>query len=431
MRILWFSNTPSLAASKVAKDTVGCGWIESLEQELSSFHEIELAVAFKKLVNEVEEIKVDRSSTRYFMVPQYPTGKMSQWIDRFFGRPLSKKSLPHYFEVVKEFNPDLVLFFGTEFDYPLIIPFLSMPSIIWFQGNLTIYNEMYENGIQIRKTLIFESIKRFLKCYTIYHEYRLFQRKVEREKKIFSFATNFIGRTAWDKRVVSVMAPQANYFHIEEALREPFWKQQWSGHGSRKKIIVTTVIRGQLYKGLETIYKTAILLEDVLKNDFEWQVIGISEGTTYVKAAKKEAKYSDSWSSVKLLGPLFGDDLVHQLLKSNLYVHPSHIENSSNAIQEAMLLGMPIVATNVGGTPSLIRDNEEGLLVQSKDSYAMAGAILELTKSPEKAKKLGQNARLISVKRNDNKKICRNLIDTFNLIIETNKEKLDKSYPIE
>jgi len=317
----------------------------------------------------------------------------------------------------------VILFFGTEFDYPLIIPELNVPSIIWFQGNLTVYNEMYENGIRIRKTFYYESIKRFLKCTTIYHEHRLFLRAVEREKQIFSFAKNFIGRTSWDKRLVRIMAPQAKYFHSEEALREPFWNHQWSEHLNRKKHIVTTVIRGLLYKGLETVYKTAALLEDTLKEDFEWHVIGISEGSTYVKAARREAKYYSTRSSVKLLGSKFGDDLVQQLIEANVYVHPSHIENSSNAIQEAMLLGMPVVATNVGGTQSLFTDNKEGLLVQSKDPYAMAGAILELLESPKKSKEMGLNARLLGLKRNDNKKICKELIETFNKVIKQNKEK--------
>ncbi len=423
MRILWFSNTPSLAATKVSKNTHGGSWIESLEKELTTFPDIELAIAFKKPVQRSEEIKVEGSNTRYFMVPQYPMSKIEQWSNRCFARPFSKKSLPHYLKVVETFKPDVILFFGTEFDYPLIIPALHVPSIIWFQGNLTVYNEMYENGIRIRKTLYFESIKRFLKCYTLYHEYQLFLRRVEREKEIFSLAKNFIGRTAWDKRVVRIMAPQANYFHNEEALRESFWKHQWVEHENREKYIVTTVIRGLLYKGLETIYKTAMLLEDTLKEDFEWHVIGISEGSTYVKAARREAKYEKTRTTVKLLGPKFGDELVQQLLKANVYVHPSHIENSSNAIQEAMLLGMPVVATNVGGTQNLFMDNIEGLLVQSKDPFAMAGAILEVLESPEKSKEMGRNARLLGLKRNDNKEICKALMKTFELVIKQNKEQ--------
>ncbi|MDB2606206.1 glycosyltransferase [Zobellia sp.] len=417
MRILWFSNTPSLASKKVSKNTDGGSWIESLEKELGSFPEIELGIAFKRQVNFLEEIRVEDSRTRYFMVPQYPISKFKQWSDRFLVRSVSRKSIPYYLKVVEDFNPDVILFFGTEFDYPLIIPKLKVPSIIWFQGNLTVYNEMYENGIRIKETFTSETLKRLLKCHTIYHEHKLFVRRVEREKEIFSLAENFIGRTAWDRRVVRVMAPKANYYHSEEALRESFWKYKWKLHEEREKFVISTVIRGQLYKGLETIYKTAILLEGLLDKRIEWNVIGIKEGIPYVKAAKKKARYSKENSNVKLLGPKFGDELVQNLIATDVYVHPSHIENSSNAIQEAMLLGMPIVATNTGGTQSIIADNKEGILVQSKDPYALAGAILELFESPSKAIGLGENARSVAMKRNDNKKICKELIATFNEVI--------------
>lgn len=421
MRILWFSNTPSLAASKISKSTSGSSWIESLEKELGSFPDIELGIVFKKHERSPREIDLESSNTRYFLVPEYPMGKIQRWISRCFSNTTSKKSLPHYLNVVKDFNPDVILFFGTEFDYPLIIPELNVPSIIWFQGNLTVYNKMYENGISIRKTYRFESIKKVLKCYTEYHNHRLFQHRVTREKEIFSIATNFIGRTNWDKRVVRIMAPQANYFHCEEALREAFWNYKWKTRKNRTKYVIATVIRGQLYKGLETIYETAIHLEEKLSRDIEWHVIGIENGTTYAKTAKKQAAYDKPNCSVKLLGPKFGNDLVELLLETDMYVHPSHIENSSNAVQEAMLLGMPVIATNVGGTPSLINDGHDGLLIQSKDTYAMAGAILELIESPEKSKELGRNARLRGLQRNDNQKICKELITIFETVIAQNK----------
>ena len=127
-------------------------------------------------------------------------------------------------------------------------------------------------------------------------------------------------------------------------------------------------------------------------------------------------------SSVKLLGAKFGDELVKQLLMADIYVHPSHIENSSNAVQEAMLLGMPIIATNVGGTQSLLTDGKEGLLVQSKDSYDLAGAILDFLKCPDKAKEFGHNARLRALERNDNRKICEELIETFGKVMAMKKE---------
>lgn len=418
MRVLWFSNTPSLAAKGFEKFISGGSWIESLENELMKYSQIELGVVFKKLVKEPKEMISKTGSTRYFVVPRHPYGKLDRWYYRIAIRPPSKKSLNNYLRIVDEFNPDVILFFGTESDFPLIIPELKIPSIIWFQGNLTVYNRMYENGIKVRKTISQERIKDLLMGDSIFHNYLHFQHLVHREKQIFSCAKNFIGRTDWDRRLVNILAPQAKYYCCEEALRQPFFDKQWKQWQNREIFVITTTIGGNLYKGLETIFETSALLKDLINRKLEWRVIGIQEGTTYVKVARKKANYPSSNPSVKLLGFKSADEIVEELLKADMYVHPSHIENSPNAVQEAMLLGMPVIATNVGGTPSLLKDGEEGLLVQNKDPYSMAGAIFELYKSPDIAKKIGKNARKRGLVRNNSRSICDHLLGIFDELIQ-------------
>ncbi|CAM3399566.1 glycosyltransferase family 4 protein [Zobellia roscoffensis] len=419
MRVLWFSNRPPLGASG-SKNRVGGSWIESLEQEIMTNSDIELGIVFSELEKEPKEIDSDTSRTKYFMVPRYPYSKLDRWYSRFFATPPSEAGLKHYLDVVNDFNPDVILFFGTESDFPLIIPELKVPSIIWFQGNLTVYEIMYENGLKAKITLGLESFKRMLSGDTMYHNFLKFKHLVKREKRIFSFAQNFIGRTNWDSRLVKTMAPQAKYFHCDEAMRPPFLENQWKQWSDRGKFVITTTIRGNLYKGLETVFRTSAILSDKLGKRLEWRIIGIAEGTVYTKAARKEANFPLSRSEVKLLGNKTGPEMIEELLNSDIYVHPSHIENSPNGVQEAMLLGMPVIATNVGGTPSMLVDGVEGLLVQSKDPYAMAGAILEFSESPSKAKAMGDNARKLGLVRNDSKKICDDLLNIFDELTQSN-----------
>lgn len=415
MRVLWFSNRiPS--GAKGSKNNVGGSWIEALEHELNTYPMIELGIVYNELAKEPQKIKSETFLTWYFMVPRDPYGKFDRWVGRFMGRPPSRKPLKDYLRVVNDFRPDVVLFFGTESDFPLIIPQLTVPSIIWFQGNLTVYERMYENGISVNKALYHNSLKEIGMGDSILHESMGFKNLVQREKQIFSFAKNFIGRTAWDRRLVDIMAPQANYFHCDEPMRQPFIKNKWTQIKSRDRFVIVTTIQENLYKGLETVFETSYLLADRLDKPLEWRVIGIPEGTAYAKAARKIANFPPSNSTVKLLGRKDCSELVEELLDADLYVHPSHIENSPNAVQEAMLLGMPVIATNVGGTPSLLIDGKEGILVQSKDPFAMAGAILELYKSPDKAKKMGENARKLGLIRNDSKEICSELLNIFDQV---------------
>jgi len=108
------------------------------------------------------------------------------------------------------------------------------------------------------------------------------------------------------------------------------------------------------------------LIESGFTN-FEWRVAGISNNDLIVKVVKKFLKSLYPKSNLILLGKLSELELINNLLNSNLYVMPSHIENSPNNLCEAMMLGMPCIATCVGGTASLINNNDDGVLIQDGD----------------------------------------------------------------
>lgn len=74
-------------------------------------------------------------------------------------------------------------------------------------------------------------------------------------------------------------------------------------------------------------------------------------------------------------------------------VLPSLDEGLGISIMEAQIMGVPVIATNVGGIPSLIKDGETGLLVNPGDPDALADAIIRVLNDKELAKRLGTQAR--------------------------------------
>jgi glycosyltransferase involved in cell wall biosynthesis len=71
----------------------------------------------------------------------------------------------------------------------------------------------------------------------------------------------------------------------------------------------------------------------------------------------------------------------------DVVVHPSHSENVGGAA-ESLLIGVPTVATNVGGFPDLVIPGETGWLVPPRDPTALATAILDALSDPERARTL-------------------------------------------
>jgi glycosyltransferase involved in cell wall biosynthesis len=72
---------------------------------------------------------------------------------------------------------------------------------------------------------------------------------------------------------------------------------------------------------------------------------------------------------------------------------PSQAEGFSNALLEYMAMGLPTIATKVGGNPEVIENGLDGLLVMPNDPAALANAISSLLENPHFASQLGAAAR--------------------------------------
>jgi L-malate glycosyltransferase len=78
---------------------------------------------------------------------------------------------------------------------------------------------------------------------------------------------------------------------------------------------------------------------------------------------------------------------------SNIFVLPSRSEGMSNALLEAMMAGLPCIATSVGGNPEVVVDGVTGYLIPPDDAELLAARMLELLADPEKAQRMGAAGR--------------------------------------
>jgi glycosyltransferase involved in cell wall biosynthesis len=92
-----------------------------------------------------------------------------------------------------------------------------------------------------------------------------------------------------------------------------------------------------------------------------------------------------------LAGPRW--DVPAILRATTVVAHPGEQEGFSNAILEAMALGLPVVAARAGGNPEAVDDGETGILFPAGDATALARGIIELLRDPARARKMGEAAR--------------------------------------
>jgi glycosyltransferase involved in cell wall biosynthesis len=123
-------------------------------------------------------------------------------------------------------------------------------------------------------------------------------------------------------------------------------------------------------------------------NNIKLLIVG--EGSL-VKRLREQAKEKKVYDSIIFAGRR--RDIPDILSCIDVFVMPSIAEGLPNALLEAMAMAKPIIATEVGGIPEVIKNRFNGILVPPRDIRALATAIKELTGNAQVAAKMGQAAR--------------------------------------
>ena len=123
-------------------------------------------------------------------------------------------------------------------------------------------------------------------------------------------------------------------------------------------------------------------------HDVKFLLVGDGNQRSRLEALTQELGLSDT---VLFLGRR--KDVPGILACCDLFVLPSWAEGLPNSVLEAMASGLPVVATRVGGTPEIIEDGVNGLLVAPKEPHALALAIMQILENGEFARRIAQSAR--------------------------------------
>jgi glycosyltransferase involved in cell wall biosynthesis len=421
IRVLWFSNSPGLGQNYFKIKVFGEGWITALQTEIEKVDSIKLGYVF---YTDDPLDSFEFNKTTYFPVQKIANTKNKRLLYRVIGKIEREENVSTFLRIIDEFKPDLIHIQGTESPFGLIQKHITnIPIVISIQGNLTAYTSRYFAGMKMPGLIAQMSAGYPYPSM----DYTLWLARVEVEREILKRTKYVLGRTHWDRRICLVLAQDSKYYHVEELMRSAFYSARWVPVNNPSPVFFTTS-SGSFYKGLETLIEAARILTEN-KFSFSWKVAGVSETDSLVKLIKKQTgigSFKDI--HVELLGKLSEDHLISHMKAADVYVQVSHIENSPNSLCEAMLLGMPLVASFAGGTSSLVEDNVSGVLVQDGDPYVVAGALVESVKNRDMAIQMGERAREISHQRHNAQEILSTLLRTYDEIIADFGK--DKASPI-
>lgn len=125
-------------------------------------------------------------------------------------------------------------------------------------------------------------------------------------------------------------------------------------------------------------------------NNVHVRLAGTGPAVQEVKARVRQLQLNGSWEFVGSYEGTVGCSAFMRTL--DVFVLPSFAEGTSKSVIEAMSHGLPIITTNVGGSPDLLTPSA-GILVPPGDSSALADAMQCLASDPALRKRMGQAAR--------------------------------------
>lgn len=429
MKVLWLCNImlPFIAKSLGHKMVVKEGWLSGLSSKLIQKKEdnnITLAICFPAS----DDFKFATGDHSLFIkdsvkgVTYYAFRE-----DTVHPEKYDASMEGSLLAIVKDFEPDIVHIFGTEYPHTLAMAkAFNRPerTLVGIQGLCGAIAEEYmaDLPISIQKKKTFRDM---LKKDGLLEQQQKFVQRGKYEKEALALVGHVTGRTDFDREQTKKLAPQAKYHFMNETLRDEFYHDNWNIDRIQRYSLFLSQGNYPI-KGLH--YVLDILPEMIEKypemvvyvagdmitaNQSMKDKIKISGYGKYLLNLIKKNKLEDH---VKFLGKLNSDKICARYLKTHVFLCPSAIENSPNSVGEAMLLGVPVVSADVGGIHNLLTNNKDGILYDKNKPQQMKEAILRIFEDDKLAMSFSSNARAHANETHDAEKNYRRLLEIYHEI---------------
>lgn len=416
MRILWIVNSvfPAPAEALGLPVPVKGGWMYGLAEQLASQNHIHLAVAACCSIKVVRKDIIE--GITYYTIPfknhsRYP-----------------KELEPYWKKVCDEFRPDIIHIYGTEYPRALAcINVVPQPEyLISIQGLTRVIARYQFSGIKIFDVLKNVTFRDVLRLDTLFHAKRRREYYGKYEYQYFSKVKHVDGRTKWDYAHVKAINNNINYHCCNRSLRNAFYAANKWDIGLVKKHTIFLSQSERPIKGLHQLLEAVAMIKqyfpevlikvagnDITKSKTLTDKLKISGYGSYIK---RKINNLGLHNNIQFLGLLTEDEMIKQYKQAHVFVSPSSIENSPNSVGEAQIIGTPVIASYVGGTPDMVTHNETGLLYRFEEVEMLAHVIRKVFTNNDLAAHLSKNAIAAAEKRHDRATNLNRLLEIYRSI---------------
>jgi D-inositol-3-phosphate glycosyltransferase len=190
-----------------------------------------------------------------------------------------------------------------------------------------------------------------------------------------------------DPAKISVITPGVDLSRFRSMSQSQ--SRDFLGYGEEKNILF--VGRLEPLKGLDVLFRAVASLKDL--DNVTLNVVGGDENSKEKSRLQSLASRMKLTQNIRFIGSVSQDELPLHYNAADVCVVPSHYESFGLAALEAAACGRPVVASEVGGLPSIVRNGSTGYLVEPKNSDTMAERLCELLGDDVLRSRMGSAAR--------------------------------------
>jgi glycosyltransferase involved in cell wall biosynthesis len=146
-------------------------------------------------------------------------------------------------------------------------------------------------------------------------------------------------------------------------------------------------------RNLEPLYNLSCVLRAFAKIQAHYPAATLTlVGSGSQDAALRHEATALRLENVTFVGRVAPSEIQRYYANADIYVQAPSIDNMPLSLLEAFASGLPVVSTDVGGVPSMLRHGVDGLLVGNNDADALAAQVIQLLADPTLARRLAESA---------------------------------------
>lgn len=395
MKSLWIVNKccGALHQKIYGKKSTGGQWLDAILDSVDKDDSIAV-------------VNIDATPHSYVYTAQNITYYTLKGVRSHKYKHKNSRVVAEWRKIIEKERPEVIEFWGTEFPFALAALEACdnrIPSVVYVQGILDSIAKYYISGLTREELKIAKTLREVIQKNDIRHTQKQYEKRSEYEKQIARLSGHIIVENEWAAAYYKKMLPEINIHYLPLSISESFSNKQWSEENMMPHTIMSPAADYPI-KGLHMLLKALAIVKKIYPG-VKLFVPGtpLRKANTlklklkqrgYDKLISKMLTDLDLTDNVVYTGRLTADEMAEKMSRVNCFTMTSAIENHSTTLKEAMTVGVPCVASYVGGVPEYATNGENCLLYRFEDYEVLAQNICKLFDNKELRTKLSEAAKV-------------------------------------